>query len=1164
MRLRKIRLAGFKSFVDPTTVHLRSNLVGVVGPNGSGKSNIIDAVRWVMGESSAKHLRGEAMADVVFNGSASRKPVSKASVELVFDNADGRLGGPYARYSEISVKRQVTRDGQSQYFLNGTRCRRRDITDLFLGTGLGPRSYAIIEQGMITRLIEARPEELRAIIEEAAGISKYKERRRETENRIRHTQENLSRLKDIQEEVEKQLEKLARQARTAERFQALRAEQRRLKGERLALDWRALNERLQGLQRAEDEARTALEAARARQRALEAAVESLRVERESAETRFNAVQARYYESGAALATLEQALRHARERLAALEKERHRLENSQTEARAATEGDEAELERLQRTLNEHAPRLRDLRAREAEARAALEEAEGDLAQWRRRWDAHLQSADEPRRRAEVSRTRIEHLERRLEELVRRAQAIERALEDDDTPAWESEREALEAELAESERQERAAAARLQALDGDLAERQAALEETRAHLDSLRRERQRLHGRREALQALQEQALEAFDGAGDWLRAHGLDGAPPLSECLQVDPGWERAVEVVLGRLLQGRLIDGEPSALAEALAAADGFDLALLAASSPTRGEQGLAAHVTAPAPLLSRFEGIHTAPDAATARAMSARLAPGESVVTPDGLWLGPGWVSLQRRADPLQGTLARARELKALAEEAAALQARLETTEHRARALVEAVEALGAERREVERALQEQRRRHAALEGRLEGLVLRIRQQRERHAQLREEAESIAEERLSAREALSAARGELETALEAMEHARGEGEALRREGDALQGRVEEGRLTLRDLERDLREAEIQEQRLGTQIQARRENLERARSRLREISERLASVAEEARAAAAPIADQEAKLAEALAARAELERELNEARATVEEKDHALREKERARLEAEQAVQRAQERLDAQRLAVQEARVRRQALEERLSAEGQSLEAYLRGLPEDADPDDWDRRLEALARAIDRLGPINLAAIDEHRELAQRKAYLDSQRADLEEALATLEGAMRRIDRETRQRFKETFERIDKGLKGLFPRLFGGGQAQLQLTGDDLLDTGVAILARPPGKRITNIHLLSGGEKALTAVALVFAIFQLNPAPFCMLDEVDAPLDEANVGRFCRLLQEMSQQVQFIFITHNKATMEVAEQLNGITMHEPGVSRLVTVDVAEAVALAEV
>ncbi len=1163
MRLSRIKLAGFKSFVDPTTLRLGSNLVGVVGPNGSGKSNIIDAVRWVMGESSAKHLRGEAMADVVFNGSASRKPVSQASVELVFDNADGRLGGPYARYAEISVKRVVNRDGQSQYFLNGTRCRRRDITDLFLGTGLGPRSYAIIEQGMITRLIEARPEELRAVIEEAAGISKYKERRRETETRMRHTHENLSRLKDIQEEVEKQLEKLARQARTAERFQTLRAEQRRLKGERLALDWRALSERLERLRQAEEEAHTALEAARARQRALEKAVETLRADREDAETRFNAVQARYYESGAQLATLEQALRHARERLAALEKERRRLEASRDSARAASEGDEAELHRLEKELDGLAPRVEVLREREAEAREALDEAEADLAQWRQRWDAHLQGADEPRRRAEVTRTRIEHLERRLEELAQRAQAVERALEEDDIPAWEAEREALEAELAECRRLEQEASARLEGLDADLAGRQAALEETRAHLDALRKDRQRLHGRREALQALQEQALEAFDGAGDWLRDRGLHGAPPLSERLQVDVGWERAVEVVLGRLLQGRLVD-DPEAHLDALAAADGFDLALLADAPWARGEAGLAAHVTAPAPLLPRLERIHTAPDVETARAVCARLAPGESVITPDGLWLGPGWVSLQRRADPLQGTLARARELKALAEEETILEARLEDTEARVRALAEEVTALTGERREVERDLQAQRRRHASLEGRLEGLDLRIRQQRERHAQLREEAESLAERRIETREALAAARCELESALEAMEAARAQGEALREEGEALQNRVEEGRLALRDLERDLREAEIREQRLRTQIQARREQLERARARLEEINERLETVTEEVRAAAAPIAGQEAELARALAARAELEKDLNEARAAVEGRDHDLRERERERLEAEQAVQRAQEHLDAQRLAVQEARVRRQALEERFNADGLDLRACLDQLPADADAADWDRRLEELARAIERLGPINLAAIDEHRELSQRKAYLDSQRADLEEALATLENAIRRIDRETRSRFKETFERIDKGLKGLFPRLFGGGQAHLELTGEDLLDTGVAIMARPPGKRITNIHLLSGGEKALTAVALVFAIFQLNPAPFCMLDEVDAPLDEANVGRFCRLLKEMSQQVQFIFITHNKATMEVAEQLNGVTMHEPGVSRLVTVDVAEAVALAEV
>ncbi len=1158
MRLRRIKLAGFKSFVDPTVLHLTSPLTAVVGPNGSGKSNIIDAVRWVMGESSAKHLRGGAMADVIFNGSASRKPVSQASVELVFDNSDGRLGGAYARYAEISVKRLVNREGQSVYYLNGSRCRRRDITDLFLGTGLGPRSYAIIEQGMITRLIEARPEELRAIIEEAAGISRYKERRRETETRIRHTQENLSRLKDIQEEVEKQLEKLRRQARTAERYKALREEQRRLAGERLALEWRELSSQAEQQRRHLAQAKTDLEQAVARLRAAERGQEEARQRRDMFAESFNQAQADYYQSGAALSAREQDLKYARERLQRLEREAERLEETLETARRTVNEDRRILEELIEQRRRLAPTLDRLREQEEALEEQAAAAEEEHAAWQRDWEAHAQQAAEPQRRAEVARARIEQLEQRLTELDRRRQRLASEAEDLDTITPQAELEALNGQRLElQQRLEEGQQAHEQSRRR-LTEQRSRREALEHQRDRLRQRRHGLQGRIEALQAWQEQQTSEI--AQEWLEAQELHRCPAVLETIEVESGWERAVERVLGALLHARLTS-DITRHFPALGDLNPSTLALLEDAPRVEGERGLAAKVSAPQPLVSLLSTIHPVSDLEEARLHLETLDEAESLITPEGLWLGKGWLQWQGK-EGQDGTLVRARELRGLEGELATVERDLRAVEEELAAVVEAQKTTEDALQRIQQSLQQTQRQQASLEGRMERLQAQCEQAARRREELVLEGEELAEQRQALHQALQHARTELQQSLEAMEQTQRQREELQDRGEVLRERWQETREALRQQQQQRRQAELEWQRLITQIHAREEGLARAEQRLEEYQQRQCTLAQECRDARGPLIELEKRLEAALEQRAQLERRLSEARAALEDEESALRQSENERHHAEGEVERRRSHVDEQRLALQTLQVRLEGLEGRLREQGHPLERLLEGLPARAEPQEWDRRLEDLARAIDRLGPINLAAIDEHRELSERKGYLDAQRADLEEALTTLEGAIRKIDRETRARFKATFDEINTGLKNLFPRLFGGGQAYLELLDDDLLESGVGIMARPPGKRISNIHLLSGGEKALTAVALVFAIFQLNPAPFCMLDEVDAPLDEANVGRFCRLVEEMSQRVQFIIITHNKTTMEIAEQLHGVTMQEAGVSRLVSVDVVEAVELA--
>lgn len=1169
MRLTKMKIAGFKSFVDPTTIPFPGNLTGIVGPNGCGKSNVIDAVRWVMGESSAKNLRGESMADVIFNGSSSRKPVGQATIELVFDNSEGKLGGEYAQYNEISIKRTVSRDGTSVYHLNSSRCRRRDITDIFLGTGLGPRSYAIIEQGTISRLIEAKPEDLRIFLEEAAGISKYKERRRETENRIRHTRDNLDRLNDLREELDKQLSHLQRQARTAERYKELKQEERLLKAQFQALRWKSLDgdAKAQEIKIAEQE--TALEAQTAKQRSAEAETERKREENVEATEAFNEVQSQFYGVGADIARLEQNIQHARERHQHQQQDLAQVEVSWNEAQQHQESDRRKIEELKLALQDTTPAFEQTQQAERASADNLAQAEQAMQEWQAQWEDFNQRAAEPSQTAQVERTRLQQLERQKGQQQQRLSRMEDEKQALSPGNLEQEINELQQRLADVDKTRGELEQQLQGHQGKIGQQREQNNQDSTELDQLRTKLQNSRGRHASLEALQQAALGKQEGAvTQWLEQQGLAEARRLAQGIDVEDGWERAVECVLGANLQAVCVDGMDPVATMLSSLEHGsltlFDTTVAHASAAPCENTLLLDKLRSDWSVDSLLAGIYAVDGIEQALALRGKLAAHESVITRDGIWLGKGWLRVTRDEDEKAGVLQREHELKDLTTEIALLEGRAEEISERVESGREALHQLESERDTQQQQANDANRQHGEAQAQNSGKQGRLEQLKKRAEGLQAEAEELSRHMAEADTEMEAASKRLHAALAEMEELAKQREALTGQRDALREALDKARGQAHQDRDAAHQHTLRTQTMRTELDTTEQALARMQQQLTQLTtrrEELNKVLEEGDSPIKALGDE---LETLLVKRMEVEQALAAARKRVEDIDHALRELDSIRVVAERQAQEVRGRLEQLRMAWQELKVRRQTLQEQVTESGFDMQVVLQELPEGADVDEWERQAESVSQRIQRLGPINLAAIDEFKQQSERKEYLDAQNADLTEALDTLENAIRKIDRETRTRFRETFDKVNKGLQEKFPRLFGGGHAYLELTGDDLLDTGVTVMARPPGKRNSTIHLLSGGEKALTAVAMVFAIFELNPSPFCMLDEVDAPLDDANVTRFCELVKEMSEHVQFIFITHNKVTMELASHITGVTMHEPGVSRIVAVDVDAAAALAAV
>lgn len=1163
MRLKSISLSGFKSFVDPTRVVLPSNMCAVVGPNGCGKSNIIDAVRWVMGESSAKTLRGESMTDVIFNGTTQRQPVNQASIELLFDNSSGKITGEFAAYSEISVRRLVSREGTSDYFLNGNKCRRRDITDLFLGTGLGPRSYAIIEQGMISRLIESKPEDLRVYIEEAAGISKYKERRRETENRMQRTLDNLDRLTDLREELERNLTHLKRQAQAAERYAELKAEERQLKAQLLVLQRRSQAGAQSRAQREIDDFLVEREKYQAAVASVAAEIESLRQQISESNQVTNDLQGQFYSLGSDISRIEQAIQFARERRESVARDLEQtLEGKQRELALST-ADGQRFEDLAEAIEAIEPTLQREQADAEYCADQLAKAEAAALDAERQWDEFTTRAAVPRQQVEVQQGRLSNAERNIatleQRLLRLSESIEAAEPDTDSEQLEL----LSGQLAQAETTVNTEREAIERLKASVVEQRERGDTLRAQQDELRREIQMLEGQRASLEALQSNSGDADDEAiRNWLDRRHLGNLQSVIEVISVDEGYERAAELVLRDALSGLVLDSAQAITAEEGELPAGLTLISGAKTNRSNDSGLLARFLSVPSGLGSLIDEVRVVDSWDQALSARASLTGRQSVVSRDGVWVGADWIKTSIDAQDEAGLLARQRQLTEVVEQVATKSALLGDVDTQLQSAVTALQMVESDISDKESFLDEALRQRAAAESERAAKVSEAEQRRIRVEQLQRERDETESLLTTERTLLTDAQQTLVSVKEQVgsdDKSRTDLETLREQA---RSEVQRCRSLKQQADGALGTSQVKLRELLAQREALERSIERAKTQLAEYESREAALRSELPEDDNPDAAAQSDLKALLDQRLVVERQLTAARQSLSELDQTLREKEQAKMVAEQAVQGVQGKSESARLKLTESNVRIEQIDTAIAALDTTLAEAEEGLPEEADEAEWQVRVERVSARIHRLGPINLAAIDETSRAEERKEYLDAQNEDLMSALETLEAAIKKIDRETRQRFKDTFDTINAGFGELFPKVFGGGTACLEMTGDDLLDTGVAIMARPPGKKNSTIHLLSGGEKAMTAIALVFSIFQLNPAPFCMLDEVDAPLDDANVGRYARLVREMSQKVQFVFITHNKITMEGADQLMGVTMHEPGVSRLVSVDIEEAARLA--
>lgn len=1159
MRLTRLKLAGFKSFVDPTAVALPGQLVGVVGPNGCGKSNIMDAVRWVLGESKASELRGESMQDVIFNGSTNRKPVSRASVELIFDNALGRALGQWSQYAELSVKRVLTRQGQSDYFINNLKVRRKDITDLFLGTGLGPRAYAIIGQGMISRIIEARPDDLRVFLEEAAGVTRYKERRKETQGRLEDTRENLLRVEDIREELGHQMARLEAQAEVARRYQALNEQLVQRQQLLWLLKRREAEAERQRLALDIERAATELEAENAALRETEARAEETREAHFTAGDALHQAQSDMYAANAEVARLEAEIRHRRESRSQLEARQVQLED---ELKHWTQTAEQLAEERQKW--EESQEITRLRVEEAEERLRQQmniapQVEEDHAQAQEELQRLKTRTANGEQKLEVEQTHKAHAQRALQAIVLRRERLrdETFGEAPDELALaekEEELELLREELAGDQEH-------LQQLQEELPRVEARRKEAQGELQRLERELAAGQARRAALEQMQAKT-QAAGKLPEWLRRHNLENAPPLWQKIHVEAGWEEAVEAVLRERLSAIAAD-DPALLDAWLHDRPEARLAVMlggeAVETPPPSDS-LAARVRSDDPaacaVLADWLGdITTAETLAEGLARRAGLTPGAVIVTRGGDLLTRTSVTFFAPDQGEHGLLERQREIEALAKGIALAEERTASLREQQMLLDE---QWGDKQEEMDETRQyvadRQQRVHAVQLDvlKLSQALARYNEQKERVA---EQLAELAAEEEGEREREIAADERIEEIRDGLNRIRVLVAGAQARLDECERAVRAEREKNADFDRALREAQFSAREADGKLQDIFAQQALAQRELTRIERDRAACAEQVEAAPADVMEEQ--LQQALEARQAAEKTLAGKRDALEAATHALRALEERRLKIEQGLEPLRARIGELKLKEQAAALNAEQFAMQLLEAGAN-EAALEQALGAARPAALQGEITRLGNAIAELGAVNLAALQELETATERKGYLDMQAADLTEAMETLENAIRRIDRETRELLQSTFDTVNGHFGRLFPELFGGGRAELVMTGDEILDAGVQVIAQPPGKKNSTIHLLSGGEKALTAIALVFSMFQLNPAPFCLLDEVDAPLDDSNTERFCGMVRKMSGATQFLFISHNKIAMEMAEQLVGVTMQESGVSRVVEVDIEEA------
>lgn len=1165
LRLTHLKIAGFKSFVDPTTLHLHGQRVGIVGPNGCGKSNVIEAVRWVLGESSARELRGDSMRDVIFNGTSNRKPVSRASVELHFDNSLGGAPGQWSEYAEIAVKRVLERDGNSSYIINNTQVRRRDVMDLFLGTGVGSRAYGIIGQNTISRIVEAKPEELRMFLEEAAGVSKYKERRHETELRLRDTRENLTRVDDIRRELGNQITHLEVQAEVAGHFHNLKQQLDMvdqllwlLKKRQAAGEWEKARKRVEALV-------NELEAEMAQLRKSETELEQVRLEHNEAGESLQIVQGAFYEASAALSGIEQQLKHVQENVDRTEARQRDLVAQQSRIETQLAERTTALDEQQRLLVEAEAHGTIAHAALENTRIALPECEKTYRESQHSLNGALSDLARAEQSLQLAVADLQHQRRQLEQQRQRQQ---RLMEEKASVALPD-----ATLITEQESLQQQAHLHLVSLEAEIAalqERetagQGALHQTQQSVNEEARRIAQVEAQFAALNKIQ-QAIGGNARLGEWLSKNNLDSKSRFWQAVRVQPGWEAAIENVLGERLNALVMD--------TLAMADRIEAppASMVLCAPLEGSSAfterhglkLLAQMVEPnsrmmATIIGDWlAGVYVADSYPVALSMRGKLADGEVIGCPQGHLVSRTSVRVYAPGSALHGVLERQRELDDLEKALPAAKLALQAHEN---ALNEQQELLA----ETRRRLSEQRHAHRQLSSQHHGLVLevqRLHQQRQhaeaRLLQLVKEMDEVARQITEGELRINAGETARHTEEGSLPALRLRCDNLRMESVGHETSLSQARAALQAADRSAQEAQF--------------NIKSINNKIIEINNSINVLVENKSDVLRQLAEAQNLLAgqnvdtiksamhlavETLQAREEAMASARNRLAGIETR---LTETERARMQAEHNLHPLRDRLEQARLHEQETRLNFDQCAQHLAGTDEmALDAMLE---KSSRPAEMARKAEELQLAIDKLGAVNLAAIDQLKSERERAQYLDSQAQDLNSAIETLEEAIRRIDKETRGRLQHTYDEVNRNFSELFTTLFNGGQARLELLGEEILDTGIQVFAQPPGKKNSTIQLLSGGEKAMTAIALIFAMFRLNPAPFCLMDEVDAPLDDSNTERFCAMVKKMSQNTQFVFISHNKIAMEMAQQLIGVTMQESGVSRVVEVDVEQALRMVE-
>ena len=1166
MHLKKIKLVGFKSFVEQTVIHLPNKIAAIVGPNGCGKSNVIDAVRWVMGESSAKQLRGSSMSDVIFNGSTKRKPSGRASIELTFDNSDVSIGGEYAKYSEIAVRRDIERDGGSDYFLNGARCRRRDIIDVFLGTGLGPNSYAIIEQGTISQFIEAKPEDLRLYLEEAAGISKYKERRRETENRIQHTRDNLLRLNDIRSELERQLKSLKSQANTAERYKKHKSEERQLKAELHVLHWQKFQQQQNVLEDLLQQEDSKLKDKVVECDNLTAKISLASEKRHELTASFNLIQEKFYRLGTDTARKEQQLLFDKEQQKKLQQEITKFDQVNKETIEQQTCDQGQLDILRAELNKISSDQPEITEELVNAENDLQKKELSAKEFRREWDSFQLDITSVDRSIEVENTKLYHVQQNV---MNEEKRLQRLLEELESCAAQSSATAiihLEEKRSQVQEENEQLRASLATQQQEITNKRVEYSKLSQELDAARHKLQILAGKYASLEALQEAALGKNDSLQKkWLLEQNIAKRARLLQEIKVESGWEKAVEVVLSNYLDAICIDD--LAVAATWQELPANHLMLVSSGDTCSNNYvsvseavmpALLQKVTSNYPLVWLLSGVYVAEDLNQALSRRSELGTYESIVTRDGIWLGQNWLWVPGKSEVKSGVIQRERELEEIKTLLSEQQSYITASEQAQRQQQTLIVGLEQHYHELQQKLREV----TAVLGKIQGEI----NAKQQHIVYIEQRKQSLQQEITAHEnILRELNAKIQESQQICQAANSKKTALQERLQQMQQRqqsVQQELIAARELVAKQRQTvssnTLRLEMLQKQIGYLQNNLDRTAHKLAELVANKTKLQQELVASESPLLAKEQEVQQLVAARFAMEKELEQVKQIINEHETELSALEEKRATLQDENQLLRDKLEKIRLEIHEMKTRKEGHVQQIIELNYLFDDVLSQLSSEASIAAWEEKLLQLCGKIERLGSINLAAIDEYTKQAERKDYLDKQNQDLVDALDTLQAAIKKIDNETKEKFQEVFASINQRFQEIFPRIFNGGRAYLQLMTDDLLEAGVMIFAQPPGKRNSSIHLLSGGEKALTAIALIFAIFQLNPAPFCMLDEVDAPLDDVNVVRFCNLIKEIARNVQLVFISHNKLTMEIADQLTGVTMQETGVSRIVDVDMQKA------